>query len=596
MNTNEIKRRFSFVLIGVHSWLNRRFPSGSFAARLAMASRCLLAAMLLAALPAAAATHYVNLTNSTPAAPFTTWLTAATNIQAAVDAAVAGDLILVSNGVYQTAATAVYGMSNRVAVTQPVTVQSVNGPAVTTIASYQVPGTTNGPAAVRCVYLTSDAVLSGFTLTKGATQSSGNSFTNQSGGGVWCESASAVVTNCVLTGSSAYYNGGGACAGTLNNCTLTGNSTSDSGGGTASSTLNNCALTGNSAYYNGGGSYAGTLNNCTLTGNSARLGGGVHSATLNNCLIYYNTVRLSGDNYYYGTLNYCCTMPLPDSGNGNFTAEPQLASATCLSGTSPCRGAGSATYATGRDLDGEPWANPPAVGCDEYWSGAVTGTVTVAIQAAYTNVAVGFAVDFQGLIGGRVSASRWDFGDGVVVSNRPYASHAWNAPGDYAVELRGYNGSNPSGLAASVMVRVVTQPVHYVALNSLTPLPPYSSWAMAATSIQAAVDAALVPGALVLVSNGVYQAGASAVFGMSNRVAVTKPVTVRSVNGPLVTTIAGYQIPGTTNGNTAVRCVYLTSGAVLSGFTLTKGARKAPGIPSRTNQAAGCRAHRPARW
>ena len=73
------------------------------------------------------------------------------------------------------------------------------------------------------------------------------------------------------------------------------------------------------------------------------------------------------------------------------------------------------------DMDGEPWANPPSIGCDEYWSGSVTGALSVAIVASYTNVAVGFAVDFQAVIGGRVSASRWDFGDGVVVSNRPYA-------------------------------------------------------------------------------------------------------------------------------------------------------------------------------
>jgi len=58
-----------------------------------------------------------------------------------------------------------------------------------------------------------------------------------------------------------------------------------------------------------------------------------------------------------------------------------------------------------------------------------------------TNVAVGFSVSFQSQINGRVSASSWDFGDGVVVSNRPYASHVWLGDGDYVVVLRAYNES-----------------------------------------------------------------------------------------------------------------------------------------------------------
>src|SRR5262249_39679506 len=144
------------------------------------------------------------------AAPYASWSTAATNIQDAVDIAVAGDDILVTNGVYQAGARAVYQtMSNRVAVTKAVTVRSVNGPGVTVIKGYQVPETTNGVSAVRCVYVTDGAVLAGFTLTNGATQANGTSNAAQeAGGGVWCE-FSAVVSNCVLTGNSAQFGGGG---------------------------------------------------------------------------------------------------------------------------------------------------------------------------------------------------------------------------------------------------------------------------------------------------------------------------------------------------------------------------------------------------
>jgi hypothetical protein len=422
----------------------------------------------------------------------------------------------------------------------------------------------------------------------------GNSATNYGGGAY-----SGTLNNCTLAGNSAYYGGGGAYSGTLNNCTLTGNSAyyyggggaysamlnrcvltanwaygdyPASGGGAYSCTLNACVLTGNSAL-GGGGASGGTLTNCTLTANWAQSGGGASGGTLDNCIIYYNSAQAGGDNYSGSTLNYCCTTPLPGGGSGNFVAEPQLAGNWHLSAGSPCRGAGSTTYTSGLDLDGEPWTNPPSVGCNEYWSGSVTGALSAAILASYTNVAVGFAVDFQAVISGRVSASRWDFADGAVESNLPYASHAWAAAGDYGIELRAYNESYPAGVAASMLVHVVAQPVHYVCLSSPGPVWPYTNWVSAATNTQAAVDAVSVPGALVLVSNGVYQAGATVVYGVSNRLAVTKPLTMQSVNGPANTFIQGYG----PIGPNAVRCVYLTNRAVLSGFTLTNGATLASG-------------------
>src|SRR6266404_551274 len=201
--------------------------SRSFAARL------IASAMFLAiASTALAGVHYVdvNSTNATP--PYTNWVTAATNIQDAVDAAVAGDEIVVTNGTYATGGRSVDGLTgNRVAVDKPLNVRSINGPQFTVIC---------GCFSGRCVYLTNGASLSGFTLTAG----------------------------------SAYY-GGGAYGGTLTNCTLTDNETLYPDG------------SGDIGGYGGGAAYC-TLNNCTLSENTAGHGGGAYGCTLNNCALYNN--------------------------------------------------------------------------------------------------------------------------------------------------------------------------------------------------------------------------------------------------------------------------------------------------------------------
>src|SRR5262249_34566714 len=162
-----------------------------------------------------------------------------------------------------------------------------------------------------------------------------------------------------------------------------------------------------------GGAKDSALNNCTLTGNSTagdHGGGGVYATTLNNCIVYFNTAQVAANYDSSCTMNYCCTTPLAQ-GSGNLSADPQLASSIYLRAAAPCRGAGTPSYATGSDIDGEPWAVPPSIGCDEYHAGAATGALDVAIAVGLTNVAAGYPVELTGQIGGRAVASVWDFGD-----------------------------------------------------------------------------------------------------------------------------------------------------------------------------------------
>ena len=112
-----------------------------------------------------------------------------------------------------------------------------------------------------------------------------------------------------------------------------------------------------------------------------------------------------------------------------------------ISAGSPCIGAGSSAYST-------VWTSTASLGRPALHGGRPGGLaryrpVGRADRGDFTNVAVGFPVRFVAQNQGRLLATLWDFGDGTVVSNQAFITHAWTNPGTYEIRLTGYNDRCP---------------------------------------------------------------------------------------------------------------------------------------------------------
>ena len=119
--------------------------------------------------------HFVSV-NGSHTSPFTSWATAATNIQNAVDASSAGDLVRVSNGTYY--------ISAQINVPQNISVKSENGHEVTIVQSDGSDG---------CFYIRTGVMLEGFTLTGGK---------QSNGGAIYCRNGG-TVSNCLIKANNA---------------------------------------------------------------------------------------------------------------------------------------------------------------------------------------------------------------------------------------------------------------------------------------------------------------------------------------------------------------------------------------------------------
>ncbi len=274
--------------------------------------------MMLIAAQGLAVTRYVSLagTNDT-AGGFTNWAGAATTIQAAISASIAGDWIWVSNGTYEAGVTPWPSMGdNRIAITTAVTIAAWDDDRAATIIK--------GGTDVRPVFMTDYVTLSGFTITNG-------NLTANNGGGIRGHGVNSVVSNCLVIGNAASGSGGGvysvghlvdcdivnntAAHGggiaanltygslTVRCCNVVGNHATSYAGGVRASYVFDSQIVSNSAVSGGGGGYAGNtvyyMTNCVLKFNFSDLyGGGANQYNLFNCEVISNSALNSGGGTY----------------------------------------------------------------------------------------------------------------------------------------------------------------------------------------------------------------------------------------------------------------------------------------------------------
>jgi hypothetical protein len=225
-------------------------------------------------------------------------------IQAALNAAVAGDTVIVSDGTYK-------GESNRDLdfKGKAITLRSENGPNKCII-NCQGSEANNH----RGVYFnsgeTQNTILDGFTITNGY-MSGGGVFGN--GGGIYVRNCSPTILNCILRDNYAVGGGGVDIQNSqsqVENCVMQHNSSESLGGGIIVVGSENepnivaCLISDNVSGWDGGGIACneGNVNlvQCRILRNQAisRRGGGVSidesNATITDCVIQDNVASWAG--------------------------------------------------------------------------------------------------------------------------------------------------------------------------------------------------------------------------------------------------------------------------------------------------------------
>lgn len=308
----------------------------------------------------------------THAAPFDTPATAATNLQAALDFVPAGGLVRVAEGRY----VAAFTNTDRACavITNPVEVFALGAREATVV---------DGQGLRRVLTLLTNAIVSGLTLSNGASAGGGGgvyltgggtlvsctvlrSTAGSYGGGVFLQTTG-VIAQCTFQRNTALTNDGGAIylaqGGLVDACRILNNTAKKAGGLFLDSggRVLNTIVAGNTAngspargggllFYNGG-----RAEHCTIISNtSATTGGGVFcdgGGQIVNSILYFNAAP-TGSNHVDsgGSLwDHCCTTP--SIGTACTISNPLLAADYQLATNSPCLDI--ATELLGRDIVGQ---------------------------------------------------------------------------------------------------------------------------------------------------------------------------------------------------------------------------------------------------
>jgi predicted outer membrane repeat protein len=282
------------------------------------------------------------------------------NIQAAIEDANDGDVIIVKQGRYT-------GEGNRDIdfLGKAITVRSTdpNDPNIVSATIIDCNGTEGEPH--RGFYFHSDedanSVLDGFTITNGSASI---------GAGINCSSTSPTIRHCLISGNTSRHHGGGLyckfSSPVITNCTLRDNTAIHGHGGGVfcfggSPDISTCIISDNHAGSSGGGLFNNNsgpvLLNCNFSNNSAGDYGGGVCNTNNSIPIMTDCTFADNHSDYCGDDTYSEGESCPDLNNRVTDAKMyNIMSSGRLSGKYQMRGSSGTTYYVNGLCGNDCWA------------------------------------------------------------------------------------------------------------------------------------------------------------------------------------------------------------------------------------------------